>query len=535
MNILVSSYYDEFALAIMQRVCTVLGGRVSDWFVAYPSQNPAITYERYAPGAIVHDLLNASRGIAPNPVDPRKWPAIDQSLFERMQPYERAFFDMLTFYDPTGNEFTDRERQATYRALLQFGMYVIGERRPDLYVSFTVPHSLHAYVLYALCRVHGIPTLIQVAFALPGYLYFQPSVEEANPALLAEYAARLTRDDGSEITLPAGVQAYYDNVRSTYAQAKPWYSKLRDEGLLQDGSGHALPRLLRGAGGLVLKALRNVNAGLRFSAKMLLAPTRTWHDWAIAPMGDFFKQRGISLQESKTTQRDYNRLRQLFSRRLQVLLDNYRDLEQMPDLEAPFIFVPLHYQPEVSTCPLGGYFADQIAMVELLSKCLPGGWRLYVKEHKSIFDPSLRGSFCRDADYYRRLVKIRNVTLVPMSFTSFDLIDRSKAVASVTGTGCWEAVLRGRPSIIFGNAWYRGCEGVFEGQNEPQLREAMDRIVAGFVPDQRKIRHYLAAVVEVCVYADRDNTYKLTELTPEQSEMALADTLVRDFRRFFPV
>jgi hypothetical protein len=535
MKILVTSYYDEFALPVTQRFCAAVGAHVTDWFIAYPSQNPQVTPQACLPGAVVHDINQAGRGIPPYPVEPKDWPAIDQAIFERMLPYEHVFYDLLCFYDPTGNEFTHRERQDTYRALMQLGLHVIGVRRPDLYISFTAPHSLHAYILYALCRAHRIPTLVLMSFAPPGYVFLQPTLEHTNPALDTEYAAQLVRHAGGAVDLPTRLQPYYDKVRSNYSEGVPWYSLLRNESLfkLPARSSEWLRNPLHPRHP-ARPALRWVKGRLRFGISMLKAPRRTWRDWAVTPMGDYFKRQGVPLEESRTTLRDYSRLKVQFARQLRKLLAAYRELQRAPDLDQPFVFVPLHYQPEVSTTPLGGYFADQIAMVDLLAKSLPAGWHLYVKEHKAIFDPEVRGTFMRDIDYYRRLARIPNVTLVPMELTSFDLIDRARAVATVTGTAGWEAVLRGKPAIVYGNAWYRGCEGVFDGHNGPDTHSALAKIAAGFVPDPHKVRVFLCALAEVGVYADRDNTFILTDLTMQQSEDALVAHFLREYRRFYP-
>jgi hypothetical protein len=534
MNILVASYYDEIALPVMRRFCEQQGARVSDWFIGHPSQNPAIAPAGYVPGAVVHDILQASRGLLPYDLPPKKWPSVDRAMFERMRPYERIFSDLLGFYDPSGHEFSEIERQSTYRALLQFGLHILRERRPGLYISFTMPHSLHAYMLYALCRAHGIPTLVWEAFALPGFLLLNPSVEEMNPALRNDYAARIAGDAVTEVELPAPMEAYCAKVQSTYDKGMPWYSLLRDHSMIEERGRSDWLRSPLHPRHPLRPALRWMRRQAGFGARMLMAPRHTWRDWAQVPMGDFFKRRGVPLQRAATTKRDYQKLAKAALRRLHVLLASYRRLQRAPEMDAPFIFVPLHFQPEVSTTPMGGYFADQVAMVDLLAKSLPPGWRLYVKEHRTIFDPGvLRGSFARDESYYERLAAIPGVTLVPMQINSFDLIDRARAVATVTGTGAWEGILRGKPAILFGSVWFRACEGVFDGQHEGALREAMAAIAGGFTPDARKVRAFLKSVVEMGTYADRDNTYILTDLSAQQSEDALVALLVREYRRFY--
>ena len=128
----------------------------------------------------------------------------------------------------------------------------------------------------------------------------------------------------------------------------------------------------------------------------------------------------------------------------------------------PYVFCAIHYQPEKTTCPLGGDFDDQLYMIELLSKTMPKGWVLYVKEHPSQFVTSYAryGEHFRSYAYYDKIKKLENVKLVSITTDTFNLIDNAKAVATVTSTSAWEAVIRGVPALTFGHSWFNYCNGV---------------------------------------------------------------------------
>jgi hypothetical protein len=195
-------------------------------------------------------------------------------------------------------------------------------------------------------------------------------------------------------------------------------------------------------------------------------------------------------------------------------------------MNVPFIFVALHYQPEATTHPLAGIYADQILMIKLLSANLPKGWKIYVKEHRTLFDPELRGHFSRNERYYEQICEIPNTILVPMQLSSFELIDKARAVATPTGTAAWESVVRGVPSLTFGNAWFNYCHGVFDCRNEPALNAALEKIEAGFKPQPELVRLFLKVLHEVGCHADRDS-YQLTSYTFQESSQRLADYLLR--------
>ena len=49
------------------------------------------------------------------------------------------------------------------------------------------------------------------------------------------------------------------------------------------------------------------------------------------------------------------------------LLKYYKKNEERPSLKKRYIYFTMHYQPELSTSPLGGVFVDQILACEILA------------------------------------------------------------------------------------------------------------------------------------------------------------------------
>ena len=135
--------------------------------------------------------------------------------------------------------------------------------------------------------------------------------------------------------------------------------------------------------------------------------------------------------------------------------EHLAEYERAPvDLSVPYVYAPLHNQPEMSTSSLGGAFRDQLLMVEALAADLPEGWRIYVKENPR------QGSFARGPMFFHRLTRIRGVQLVPSDANSFELSGRAQFTATVTGTAGYEALRKGRPAMVFGNPWYKSLPGV---------------------------------------------------------------------------
>lgn len=139
----------------------------------------------------------------------------------------------------------------------------------------------------------------------------------------------------------------------------------------------------------------------------------------------------------------------------------------------PFVYLPLHLQPEATTLPLGGIYEHQGLTVETLVRALPPGWLLVVKENpKQRFDK-------RAAAFYRRLASLPSVRLVSRSRNSFDLLTGCRAVATVTGTAGWEALCVGKPTLVLGQAFFRHAPGAHVVGSVEDAREALARISEG--------------------------------------------------------
>jgi hypothetical protein len=169
----------------------------------------------------------------------------------------------------------------------------------------------------------------------------------------------------------------------------------------------------------------------------------------------------------------------------------------------PYVVLFLHFQPEATTLPLGGTFVQQWLAIRALSDGIPEGISLVVKEHPAMFWFSLQESF-RNPDFYRAIRSLGNATLVDLESDPFDLIDNSVAVATITGTVGVQALCRKRPVMIFGNAAYRDCPGVFNVRNAHDVRLAMEQLLSHHcAPDNSKLEKYFHWIESVSLGGDK--------------------------------
>jgi hypothetical protein len=139
--------------------------------------------------------------------------------------------------------------------------------------------------------------------------------------------------------------------------------------------------------------------------------------------------------------------------------------------DSPFVLFPLHVEPEASIMVCAPYAANQLALVEDLARAMPPGFSLLVKEHAAMVG-------ARPPGFYDRIRAMPDVVLVSPWADSYALIRRAALVATITGTAGWEAMLLGKPVIVFGECQYLGVgQGVRlierRGELRQEVREAM--------------------------------------------------------------
>ncbi|MBI1974780.1 MAG: hypothetical protein HYS57_00280 [Parcubacteria group bacterium] len=167
-------------------------------------------------------------------------------------------------------------------------------------------------------------------------------------------------------------------------------------------------------------------------------------------------------------------------------------MAKAPDFSKKFVYVALQYQPECSTSPLGGVFVNQLLMIETLSAALPSGWEIFVKEHPLQWKPRGVSYFSyRYRGYYEAIVAVPHVRLVSPDTDSFPLIEKSQCVAVVIGTAGWEALLRGKPVLTFGHAWYADCPHVYKVSDADGTKRAFAAVKSGAAVSREDMIDYL--------------------------------------------
>ena len=173
------------------------------------------------------------------------------------------------------------------------------------------------------------------------------------------------------------------------------------------------------------------------------------------------------------------------------LLKFYNEISLEPSLNnEKYIFFPFQYQPERTTNPIGGHFFKHERVVKMILECLPKDWFLYLKEHPRQFSKgnTRYGNHGRSESFYTDFIKTKRVKFISLKIDSHQLLDNSLAVATISGSTGWEAVARGKSALLFGHAWYRGCEGVHFIESKKDLEKTFKLIKQKNIVDLKKVK-----------------------------------------------
>lgn len=177
------------------------------------------------------------------------------------------------------------------------------------------------------------------------------------------------------------------------------------------------------------------------------------------------RDKRIEYVKFKISDKIYANLLRLFRRIVTRQLLGPKSCAGVP---AKSVFYALHYQPEQSTLAQGIWYANQIALVENISKALPLGYILVVKEH-----PWGRGN--RPAWQYKHLAKFYNVMFCDAP--SKQIIQKVDAVIAVAGTIAVESLVMDKPTVLLGKAFFDFSGLYYKVENISDLPQVLRRIL----------------------------------------------------------
>jgi len=473
--------------------------------------------ERSFPQALYHPYFDAWRGVFPGGVESDSYDSIvDPELYGALSGSELQALHLMDRMDFSQSDFSYPERRLLFRKFLRCWSYIIDQFKIDVVISPNVPHRSFDFPLYLLCRNKRIPVLSFVSTPFMNAARIIPvnDVYSMPEHILHRFLQK--RKCEKFEPLADDIQQHIDRIRQDYDRAKP-------ESFKESGRHHKKkPSILLTARKFMFE-LFDPNSSWLGRRKFLRKGVPSYH-----------KLKNRDVEEAKTRRFILPYMNKMVHRirYLKKLQAEYRRLTTKADLSRKYVYVALHYQPEATTSPKAGIYADQLYLLELISHHLPRDWAIYVKENPKQFNPIGEGNTARPLRFYRDALKIPRVQLLAVDSNPFDLIDHSLAVFSLAGTVGWEGMVRGKPVVCFGPSWYEYfTPGVMRVQNSQDWLN-IRKFIEDYVFSEIALQQYLKAIEEtsLCAYF-RAGLKNMVDIDEESCIKALSSALADQLER----
>lgn len=506
------------------------------------------------PDALFHDTIDAKRALPlPEFQDAKKtlFTALCRSIWEQEA---QTVYEMMIRFDHS-RDLIFAEASMHFYQLLLYWNTVLDRMRPDVVIFPTPPHVVYDYVILKLCQGKGIPTLLfEQAWIFPPYSMVMRDFQEGSVELRERYSSLMAGP--KPVPLSSRGREILDRLAGQYAEARA-----RSEVSFARTAGHDIADEPFWA-----EQQRFLEANVEIEARWFekqaaseIAPAAAKRDlmaklasfWPrrreVDPVADIpyekqvnisalAKQRGTSLAASFEGEMPNKHYLEQRIDQIRHTRERYRDYQARsvkPQNGERFIFLPLMFQPERTSCPQGGIFSNQAIMVNLLSNLVPEGMCIYVKEHPTQLHPNMQSTQARSADFYEVLGGFKNVRLIDIDADPFSLIDSCVTVATVGGTAAMEAVARGKPALVFGYAYYNDCAGIYPVASEFDLRQALAEIAVHPKVERADVEAFFHAI-ETSLFAGNADANLSTSAIDDNAKN-IAREIVRKLSQDSPV
>jgi hypothetical protein len=493
------------------------------------------------PDAVRHPFIEANRGRPAPSLDNLETAAFDPSQLDARGDLESMALEVIARH-VLANGLSAAGQRAFFHKLLGYCLAVVDQLEIDLFVLNASPHSNIDICFYIAVKLRGGATRILHMTGFSGLQVVLQDVTEM-PVGIASTFERYSHGNETPPPLSERGAFDYEEVSNQVNPADPWYVEAQRNREDRFAHLYQAAEFVLDSG---LASFHDVNFEQSLEvpehalgSRRLGCPgsrpgmvnifRRRFTEAQHRPMARTFARPGICFEGPQITWQEYYTYRDWALLLKTKLRRDYETLSRnfnataLPSLK--YVYFPLHYQPEKTTCPEGGRFSDQFIAASILAHSLPVGWQLLIKEHPSQFLWQTEGELGRWEGYYNRFMALPNTFFVPLTLPSNTLISHACAVATITGMAGWEALTRERSVIVFGRPWYAACKGVHKVASPEDAAQAFARIQAGDVPDVESTRRYAAAVEAVGVrcYMNPSHAPQYEDMSDDENCAALIE------------
>jgi hypothetical protein len=444
----------------------------SSYFDAFEKENAEISSERYET-LKEWEIIEKSERIEPDLErlnyfekqygDPVLWNALvaDRRIF---------LGENATLEQDYSARFSHKQMLAILQVTIEEMEALFEKVKPDVVICF-ICVTIGEYLGYLIAKSRNIQFINLRPTRIRNYFHGGESVLEPSKRLTESF--QTFQESGLSSSLKADVTTYLETVRKTHAMY---------EGVTPASGTLDLNSQLRHFSPIGF---------IRQKARTLKNMARRFYLYNIGKyrkdnshLGVFYP---VWIRRIKNPYRQYT-----IKKTLKSLYYSKTDL-----LKIKYVFYPLHKEPEVTLLVYSRAYLNQIEVIRNIARSLPVGMKLVVKEH-----PTAVGY--RPLSYYKKLLNIPGVVLVPPQMESRELVQNAKLVTIISGSVGLEALMLKKPVIHFGRIPFSILPGKMIRQvtDFEQLGREISYLLDNHVHDENTLMSYLAAVITSSVPVD---------------------------------
>lgn len=376
---------------------------------------------------------------------------LNRKILEGLRAYEATAL-LIAGRDTNFDIYSVQEAHKLFYDSIRFWNHIIDKFHINYMVFGYVPHVLHEYAIYCLAKVKKIPMTVFSGTHIPGVYVWGKDISSIGNNI-------------GEIYIQGDLSTELSNKKLIGYLNKNYYKNTSVQILNK-------PNMIKNSKIELYRFIDKRTVFKRF--------------------GSFFKsillQKPVDIQYIKKNIHDTFRAYSVFQR--QKKLKYYNTIASFPNYKEKYIFFALQLQPESTTLPGAGVFADQLFSIRILAKAAKiNGVKVYVKEHFV--------QLSRDRIFYDDLRKIDNIYLIKMDIPTEELIDHALAVSTQTGSCSLEAVLKKKNAFVFGDNYYwKNIPGIYKIDNVSQCDRLIKQILDGTINEikEEEILKYFHAI-----------------------------------------
>jgi hypothetical protein len=441
---------------------------------------------------------------------------LDNQLLSNIAKYELTCLKMMDRLDPLGESFSFTHRQYFFRDLLLVWLDIIDDMDIQVVFSPDVPHKIYDYILYVAAKIRKIEFVSFQKTPFSDSSFVLDSVDHI-PSYINEFLVNAKENKINSVEHKVSeILGSSNDYRPSYMVELEKMNRTKSvNSLVSDFCKRIQYYYKKGYFSYPFPIVRKVKG-------------RMFSPWTLNVA------KGYMPQESRTNvfTNITNRIK-INSRVKRFQIAYQKNVESVCLSNQKYVYVPLHYQPEETTSPTGGVYVDQLLVIEMLDKLLPNDYLILVKEHAIQFYKAFESTCARDNIFYRRLSNFsERVKTIDVSVKSFELINEATAVVTVSGSVGFEAILKGKPVLVFGRTWYEPLPGVRRVENEDEFIQHWNDIETGILKFSiDDVKERLNKLSGLFIEARHSGAYfKISDRTDESSVENIVNGIITHFK-----